>query len=374
MLVGETVKLFGLLSESNASYAVALQRGGGVELPFEIGLGAGARAKLGASIKFDRSVTSTTEKAVILGGQEFTLEQYVADALIPTPPADLSDLQDLLQTGIDAASNFGAAAISTVQTSVVSGINSIRSLLTAQLDFDGATAGTSQVALSSFHFNEIPGPVASAPYMPADVSGPAGRPHYGVGGFHQFLPQDTVLGAPATLTFFYEPAEAASIDVSTLQIYAWNDDAQDWSLVGGTVDPVARTITTTVNKLALYTAAPAMPAGTIAFTSTSTPNGIGTNATSTITYTSGAILMNNGAVVPDGTLFTVYSLEPGADTSVFGTITSPDEDPADGIQISSHGGQIQFTTQVPGTTGVVKVLAYSQEGTALATQFVPYHP
>ena len=77
----------------------------------------------------------------------------------------------------------------------------------------------------------------------------------------------------------------------------------------------------------------------------------------------------------DGTLYTV--LPAAADSSLlpFGAVTTPDEDPGTpGIQVSAHGGVLQFTVDYPVANGVALVIAASREGTALASKVLPLRP
>ncbi|MGC4081211.1 MAG: hypothetical protein QM736_03610 [Vicinamibacterales bacterium] len=111
-------------------------------------------------------------------------------------------------------------------------------------------------------------PTSGYRYMPSDSAGRGDAPHYGIGGFHQFSPDGFSLGGPRTLVIDYHDEDVVGLDESTFRIYAWNTDAQDWDYIGGTPDPVANTVTATVDCFRLYTLAPTMPARTIALTAT----------------------------------------------------------------------------------------------------------
>ncbi len=218
------------------------------------------------------------------------------------------------------------------------------------------------------------GPVAATLQLPGDTSGAADAPHYGVGGYHQFLPKDAQLTAPGTLTFFYRDAEVAALDERTLAIYSWNETTANWDYVGGTVNPAANTITTQVRTLGLYTAAPPMPGGRFTLASQTSMAGTPTERRTAVQYTSGVIRMNTGQVVPDGTVFTVHTLmSQGSDLTPFGTITTADADTLrEGVQVLSAGGVIRFSAEYPGAFGAARILVYSTPGTAQADQVVPY--
>jgi hypothetical protein len=84
--------------------------------------------------------------------------------------------------------------------------------------------------------------------------------------------------------------------------------------------------------------------------------------------------MNNGLVVPDGTLFTVRTLVPAtAELLPFGTITTADADPlTEGVQVASQGGVIRFNAVYPGAFGSVRVLVHAARGVAVGDHVIPY--
>jgi transglutaminase-like putative cysteine protease len=379
-LAQELLDLWHKLVDHDGAFDVTREAGNGVVFPIEFELGAVARVKVGAALNFDRSITTTIEKGVIKKGESFTLEQYdESDPLVPGAPAvsDLSDIAHVIDSAvqgvIDAVQNAAGRLIDVVTRTIAEGINIIRSNATAELRFDGATAPFPTMSLASFEYEPIAGPVVSLMRLPTDASGPADGPHYGIGGFHQFMPAGQQLTAPATLTIYYEQSEIAGFDEQTLAIYQWNETAGDWEFLGGTLDVTANTVTTQITRLGLYTAAPAMPGGVFTVSGVSTPSG-GTDPTVAVSYTSSIIRVNTGAVVPDGTTFTVRALVAGAsDPEPFGTITTADVDPLiDGIQVPSLNGVIKFNATYPGNFGAARVLVYATRGTSRADQVLPY--
>jgi hypothetical protein len=208
-----------------------------------------------------------------------------------------------------------------------------------------------------------------------EVAGRADRPHYGIGGFHDFQPEDHVLAAPGTLTIFYKPEEIAGLDESSFAVYRWNNARSDWDFLGGVVDPVAHTVRVTVDRFGLYTAAPAMPAGIVAFTAQSTSGGTALDPRTTVSYTSAPIRTNAGQVVPDGTRFTVFGADASPALTPFGTVLTADDDPATpGVQVSSRGGVIRFSVDYPGAAGVALPFTYSVDGTAISKDPLPLRP
>jgi hypothetical protein len=160
-----------------------------------------------------------------------------------------------------------------------------------------------------------------------------------------------------------------------MAIYRRNNQRSDWDHLGGVVDAAANTVRVTVDRFGLYTAAPVMPAGFVTFTAESTPGGDLLSPRTTVRYTSSPVRTNTGQVIPDGTRFTVYGADAGNTLAPFGTVTTPDEDPAiDGVQVSSHEGVILFTVDYPAADGLALPFAYSQDGTAISKDALPIRP
>jgi hypothetical protein len=228
--------------------------------------------------------------------------------------------------------------------------------------------------LIAFQYRDKPEQIGALPGDPAAVAGSTARPHYGVGGFFNFSPTRRSLAAPARLTIHYVDSEISGFEETSLAIYRWNDVEQDWDRLGGTVDTAENTVSVDVSRLGLYTAAPTMPRGSIAFTTEFTAAGSQAAPTTVVTFTSGAIRSNAGQNVPDGTLFTVRPILGNQGTErPLGTVLTPDAAPGiDGVQVASQNGMIQFVAELPGALGAVVPLAFSIDGTAIADRVLPY--
>jgi hypothetical protein len=206
--------------------------------------------------------------------------------------------------------------------------------------------------------------------MPTATAGPAGQPHYGVGGFHHFGPLDRALGAPTPLVIDYKDPEIIGLDETTFGLYGWNEETKDWDHLGGVIDTVANTVTTTVDRLRTYTLAPAMPARKVEMTAIDNgATGAGESASRRFTVTSAPLVMNNGQAVPDGTLFTVRSFVAGStDETSFGTIVTADADSArENTQIAVVNGRLQFDVEYNAPLGLYipgRVVVHSTFGTA----------
>ena len=217
--------------------------------------------------------------------------------------------------------------------------------------------------------------------LPSDTAGAPGKPHYGVGGFHQLTPEGKVLGAPASLVIDYQDSELDGIDESSLAIFAWNATTRDWDLVGGTLDPVSNTVSTTITTFRLYTlGAKRMPAKEIALTFGDLgATGTDGDMVQRFSVTGTALTTNTGEGVPDGTLYTIKSVVGAAATTLdYGTIVATDADPArEGIQVASSGGTISFTVEYPSPFGFYtpgRAAVFSVIGTAFGETTLVRNP
>jgi hypothetical protein len=333
------------------------------------------------ALNVDSSENHRIEKGTMRKSRMYLLERYPVDDDTNIPPGYGDKVVDFVNTAIDVVKTFIQPSFSILSILVspnpVASISEILKLFSpsgVRLRIQNtAESSPFNAELIAFKYRPVAGPIAARPQTPSDVKGPADRPHYGIGGFFQFTPENRRLGAPAELQITYLDEEIASLDENTLAIYAWNPTRLDWDHVGGTVDPANNSVTAHVTTLRLYTVAPAMPAGRFSFTSQATSTG-GQDPMTTVTYTSNATRMNTGGLVPDGTMFTVNALFPQTRYAVpFGTIESLDEDPlTDGIQIASHGGVVRFTAVYPGSAGRARIVAFSTVGTALSDAVIPF--
>jgi hypothetical protein len=130
-----------------------------------------------------------------------------------------------------------------------------------------------------------------------------------------------------------------------------------------------------VSSLGLFTVGAPMPSGPITFAAQVTVPADPQGETGAV-YTSDVIRLNTGAVVPDGTSFTVYSLAAGATTfAPLGTITTGDVDAnATGVQVRSVAGVIRFAATYPAGVRGPQVLAFATRGTAVGSQIIDLRP
>ncbi|MEA3444244.1 MAG: T9SS type A sorting domain-containing protein, partial [Bacteroidota bacterium] len=186
---------------------------------------------------------------------------------------------------------------------------------------------------------------------------------YGVGGFYQFEPYDTILPDTAWFTILYSDSDIVNMDETSLAMYYEDKENHQWIFVGGTVDTANNSLSAPINQLALYTLAPAMPYGS--FGLNANPDTIFADSISTSIITSDTIRNNDFSTVADGQLFTVKTNH--------GSIINTDADTIlDGLQIESLNGLIQFELKSSHVAGSAKVTARSITGSAVATDTVVF--
>ena len=368
VLVGEHRKFEReVLPQTRTSYTITQKDGSGYSAPFGANVALGPlKAGLSFVVKADSSVGFIFEKGVNVKGATYPLEKYTRDSFIPDADLNLFDIVVLSWKALISsfASHFSDHLLSIDLTNPN---NPLRSTGSATLTIDGTKESEPfDATVFSYHFSPVEGPVKDARYMPADVAGPAGQPHYGIGGFHQFGPAGRSLGASSRLVIDYDDGEVSGLDESQFAIYAYNDDTKDWDLVGGTVDAAANTVTAAIDTMRLYTIGMPMPKGDIGLDATA---GELVNETITFTVTSGTVVSNNGQPVPDGTLFSVRNVfAGGTSTEAYGDVLTADADAQrENVQVASSGGRITFQVRYPAPNNVYvpgRVVVYSTQGTA----------
>ncbi|MCF8457835.1 MAG: carboxypeptidase regulatory-like domain-containing protein [Bacteroidales bacterium] len=186
---------------------------------------------------------------------------------------------------------------------------------------------------------------------------------YGVGGFYQFEPYDTILPDTAWFTILYPDSDVVDMDETTLALYYENKENHQWVYVGGIVDTANNSLTAPINRLALYTLAPAMPFGS--FGLNANPDTLFADSISISTITSDTIRNNDFSIISNGQLFTVKTNH--------GHITNADADTSlEGIQIESLNGIIQFELKSSYIAGRAIVTARSEIGSASARDTVVF--
>ncbi|MEO0092596.1 MAG: FlgD immunoglobulin-like domain containing protein [candidate division WOR-3 bacterium] len=187
---------------------------------------------------------------------------------------------------------------------------------------------------------------------------------YGIGGFYAIHKEDRILNISARLKICYADSEIVGIDESQLAIYRWNDSTRKWIYIGGTVKPESNFVRTNINRFGTYTIAPAVPTDT--FPLIPDQDSLPANGVDTVNFNGGPIRLNNGNIVPNGTLITIS-------TSV-GTILTPDADTTlPGVQILTQNGYIQFQVKAPNRASISTTTAISVYGNAIGSCVVKFY-
>ena len=244
----EAQRLRDYLISSDTDYSVTEELGDALSLPTGLAVAwLGIDLEIGKTISIDRAISFTGEKGVVRQGRVYPLARYRKDGLIPDLPSDSDDFKQFAKLAIEALAASPGTGIDPVQgPPSAPGLNRIKSNMTAQMEWqgEGEPAFTPRILSWQYRAADLP----SRFQRPWQRSGPIDALHYGIGGFHQFAPVNQVFVRPATLTFFYRDDEVQWVDERSLAIYRWNDGREDWDYVGGVVNPVANTVTASVES------------------------------------------------------------------------------------------------------------------------------
>jgi PKD repeat protein len=363
------VDLIALLGR-NSTYSESIEKGNGISLPigFDVSL-LGEGAKAGVEVSADHSLSFTLASGVLKNHKHYKLEDYPATLLTLN---GASDVLSMYAAALSSTSNTSDSFRAVQKTPPTGGSGSIKSAGSAELKPANQTDYEAVTGLLSFDFTPVAGPVRTRPYRPADVFGPADKPHYGLGGFHQFVPFDLPLSTPAPLILDYHDDELIpGVDENTIALYEWNKDRSDWDPVPATRNTATNTVQTTITKLGLFTLGPAMPAGDISWSvdSTTDLNPNTPEARRHVVFVSSPVAMNNGSSTPAGTMYHVISTSAAASMqnySYVGTVTTPDLRPdLDGAQIAvGADGRLRIEVDYPAGIRSIQLMTFSDTGTA----------
>ncbi|MFZ4858363.1 MAG: PKD domain-containing protein [Desulfuromonadaceae bacterium] len=364
----ELRKFRNLLMTTDAEYSVEESYGDALDLPFSFKVGAlGLKFGGGATVKSESKVSYTLEKGVIVKGHPYPMQKYPRGSL---PGPDMGLINSIQDSWKMLADNNAANVSDVIANVPASGLTTLKSLFTATMTIDGSKEPAPfEAGIYSYRFMPIAGPVNEARYAPGDTYGPADAPHYGIGGYHQFLPDGYTLAAQTPLVIDYKDADIVGLDESSLAIYGWDNDKSDWNYVGGVLDMAANTVTTTVNSFKLYTLAPAMPAGKVTFTVQNLGlTGAAGSLTQKFRVTLSGIGMNNGTAAPDGTALVVKTLSQASTKTIpYGKILLPDSSRVDSTSVTLVNGQAVIDVEYPATEQLYypgRIVVFSARGTA----------
>jgi len=361
------------LLKKNAEYSVVKEDGTSKERTFGLGLkflGVGLEGE--DILKTDHLVSFVTEKGVFKAGLKYKLEDYTVEGFQDPARGELETILDQIETSVADRTRSAFEAVQRDDEQMrITTQNSSDLRLRNQADY------ASVLGPLSFNFEARPGPFSPYRYSPGDIIGAADKPHYGIGGFHEFYPVGQTLTQSATLTIDYHEDEIQGLDEGSLAIYRWNNDLRDWEPVVGTLDASNNKVTAEIDRLGAYTIGPAMPAGKVTWENRLVQE-VGEGLQ--VSLTSAPLLKNNGAPVPDGTIFHVISALPfaytGAGLLAFGEVLSPDVLPElTGKQVRVQDARLQVVIEYPGNVSPgARIVIFSDAGTALGDEVVSLAP
>ena len=320
------------------------------------------------ALKTDHLVKFITERGVFKGGSKYKMEDYNILGFKEPERGQLESILDAIEEKVAETTrsafdqperNSNELTISTPHSSHLT--------LSNQTDYDSVAGPL------AFHFEGHSGPFQPYHYKPGDIVGSADKPHYGIGGFHEYYPVRHILTDPAVLIIDYENNEITDSEEGTLAIYRWNMEDRDWDYIGGELDIDNNTVTTEITQLGGYTLAPAMPAGDVEWEDPQVQQ-VGQNLI--VSLTTMPLSMNNGDPVPDGMIFHVISAYPYAYTPEgvmpFGEILSNDAQPdVQGNQVEVENGRIQLELEYPESiSNAARIILFSDIGTTIGDEVI----
>ncbi|WP_145018444.1 Ig-like domain-containing protein [Geobacter argillaceus] len=361
-----------IIDATTAEYSFKREAGNSTAFPIGIKAEFGAGGELKFTLNADYADSITDIKGVKRGGLPFKLEDYTMVPLdYPTLGGSLDKLDGIYLTDPEIKAGFHPVTVDPKNKTV-------KSTGSAEIRLQNDADFTLIKGIAAYDFTPVQGPVEPHQYSSIDVSGPAGKPHYGIGGFQHILSTGTDLSVPSTLIMNYHDEEVASFDKSTLKLYYFDPVTNEWSPVSGTHDQTQKTITAQVTKTGLYTIAPPMPAGKILWTLESlVRNSVDTpDESATATFTAQVPSQNDGTPVTAEVLYHVTSAVPSSMNQSgaipYGKILSPDErSDIKGTQLKvAADGKLHLSVLFQGKAELARIVSFSDIGTAYSDQMI----
>ena len=336
----------------------------------------GLKIPLSPEVTCEASVSYTSEEAVVREGATYPLHRVprpVARDSLPEPDPTLQQLVDTEDTAQRALWDLVRPEFEQHEAAVGAAPTTLSTSGATEL-LIGPGSGADQVGIISFAVRDdssLPAKVELGPWA-VEVP-PSRRSRYGVGGFHLLAANDEALSEalaePAQLTIRLDANERAEWETDELATYRWDQTAEDWELVGGEPTAADDGLVADIDRLGLYTLAPAMPAGVIAAPAlllppAPAPGGGGPGEPVTLLFGAALPARNNGTAVPDGSLFLVQARQPWASEP------GPLCNTGAGLEVASSNGALEFSLICPADVGDLRVILSSQQGTAYGQSVV----
>jgi formylglycine-generating enzyme required for sulfatase activity len=343
------------------TYEVKLLPAHVVDVPFfafDLGGSLVIRAEINAEAEGEIIETKDLiiEKGRCNGIQLYPTESYSKDIYNPIN-ITLADvytkaLTDVGGSAIQSILNYGQQIVQAGQEVILNAGNSI-----LHIGADVLEAGQKIFNVFEAQFGK------EMMALSADSNMPLENKYFGIGGTYRLEPADLNLPSPATFTISYSDSDVGFKDESSFRIYRWNDSTGKWVFIGGTVDTVNNTVTTSINSFGTYAIGARVEYGNFMFTAD--PNTAPADGNSIVKFTSEQLRNNDGTPVANNTLFTVATSG--------GTIITADANTVfEGTQVATQGGIIQFDLKAPQIAMKAKAEAISLNRMAIVTGDVTF--
>ena len=340
-----------------------------LEQGFEVDVGAGltsaVRGRLEAGHTINRQKHLIVERAVWMHGRWLVTEQYGDDSYTPDTDLMMSDIvqgihddmgsivqdafthiAEMVREGSETIVKAGRATLKVAKDALQAGLE----IVVLKWSWWGSSPSAKPMMLSAEEY-EIRARIAQRAQEAANL-------RYGIGGFYALTPENTVLAVPTTFSIEYGDDEVVGIDETTLGMYFHDQEAGQWKLVGGEVNPDSNTVTAQITVFKTYTLAPRIPQGE--FRLIPDKASIPADDTTRVSILSDTLRNNDGTPVSDGTLFTL--------SATGGILIAEDADTLrDGLQVASQGGLITYELRSWPIALPIDLMARSAVGEAIAT-------
>ncbi len=308
--------------------------------------------------RLDLVTTHDTARGKIFAGTAFVTEDY-SSVNIKVP-----NIQALLLGGLETELNkIDGQAGTKIRQGIEKTIDQAPKIYKeTKAFFTGSSGDVSKLDLVSWPLvTEAAAPVPSA-YRANTDAAPAGKPRYGIGDFYSLTAEGELAG-PIGVEIRYEDSELSGLAESALGLYRWRNETADWQSVPSTLDMAGNRVTASVTEVGLYTLGVRMPAGRLTWTPLAwSTTGTGGSATTSISLEATGVRNNDGSLLAPGAL--VHVQLPGLDEGQF-TFATSDASSSPGLQVAADGsGRIRVDVTLPGSVSALKVVGFSDIGTA----------
>ena len=325
----------------------------------ELVVGLGIEISGSYSGEFNQMTEFVSERGVWDLGSLYLMEDYNEDtryhlkkdtgssSVIPTNNQNISDVSDGPQDWVGQISSSISQMFTSITKLIQSGVEVV-------FEYEGfkftlrpnALPGSTQLSVDIWNWIDSHNPF---------TKGSGDDPLFGISGYFKIGEDGVVLQTASEIILAYTDAEVAGWDENSLAVYRFDSNVGKWIYSGGVVDAANNKVTADITVLGTYALAATFPYDDI--TVMLSPNSIDADGVSISDVQTDIIMLNNGSIVPDGTLVTI--------ASSLGTIQVTDADSnLPGVQLTSTGGSVQFKVVASQYGGASLVSAETVAGVA----------